>query len=85
MLLSHGDDTRALSGVNHWLQTPMAAASLKGHTEVKELLEAQGAKMASSMHTSFYPLHMAAQTGDVGEHPPRSGDAGEVAGLWDVA
>ena len=68
MLLS-GEQKAAvpLNTINHWLQTPAAAAYIKGNKAALALLTAAGGKLVCSMHASFYPLHTAALNGDVGE------------------
>ena len=58
-----------LNAVNHWMQTPLAAAAIKRQDSVADILAKAGGKLACSMHEAFYPLHMAALVGDVGAPP----------------
>ena len=67
MLLEQKGEGLPLNAVNKWHLTPLAVATLRHNKDVAELLKAGGAKLASGMHTSFYPLHLAALQGDVGE------------------
>ena len=67
ILLAEKDERTPLNSLNHWLQTPVAVAHAKGSTGVAKCLAEAGGKLACSMHESFYPLHLAALKGDIGE------------------
>ncbi|KAK9824802.1 hypothetical protein WJX74_009932 [Apatococcus lobatus] len=72
MLLAQSEEVPPVNSINHWLQTPAAVAHTKGSKEVAEVLVKAGGKLACGMHESFYPLHLAALKGNVGEQdvPP---------------
>eukprot|EP00898_Chlorokybus_atmophyticus_P001881 jgi/Chlat1/2694/Chrsp180S02868 len=60
LLVISGAPTRT---INHWNLTPVGLAHVRGQTAVRDAILAAGGTMASGMHKSFYPLHLAAIEG----------------------